>query len=312
VRKTLVAAILVIFGPTAVGKTAAALEAAGRLGAEIVSCDSMQVYRGMDIGTAKPSAEELKTVPHHLVNIVDPEERYDVARFLHDAEAAIGAIESRSVRSMLVGGTPMYLKAFLFGIFEGPAADPEMRKRLRREAGAHGTEALWQRLFEVDPDASSRIHPHDLRRIVRALEVYEKAGVPISELQNQWQAKHPPRLSTLVGLSRPRETLYRRIDERVDRMFADGLVDEVERLKERLGPTASRALGYREVLDHLQGTITLQDTIAAVKHHTHNFVRKQMTWYRSLEGVDWIDMPDGESPARTAEEIVSLAERGKE
>jgi tRNA dimethylallyltransferase len=301
--------MLVILGPTAVGKTAVALEAAKLLKGEIVSCDSMQIYRGMDIGTAKPSPGELEEIPHHLIDIVGPEEKYDVARFLREAEAAVETIRSKGVRPIVVGGTPMYLKAFLFGIFDGPEADPAIRERLRSEAEETGTEKLWDRLREVDPQAADRIHPNDLRRIVRALEVYEKAGVPISSLQKEWERENPPREATLVGLSRPRDILYDRVDARVDAMFAAGLVEEVGKLRGRLGPTASRALGYREVLDHLDGKMTLEDAVLAVKNNTHNFVRKQMTWYRSLESVDWVEIGDREDPSETAQSVLSIVKR---
>ncbi len=304
--------MLVILGPTAAGKTAVAVEAAGRMNGEILSCDSMQIYRGMDIGTAKPSPEELARAPHHLIDTADPEEKYDVARFLRDAEDALERIRSNGKKAMVVGGTPMYLKAFLFGIFDGPPADPAIRERLRAEADKVGTEKLWERMKGIDPEAGQRIHPNDLRRIVRALEVYEKAGVPITALQKEWEEENPRRQAALVGLSRPRDVLYRRIDDRVDAMFAAGLVEEVERLKGRLGPTASRALGYREVLEHLDGKKTLEDTVTAVKNNTHNFVRKQMTWYRSLEDVNWIDIADGEPVGKTGEKVMAVArQRGE-
>lgn len=301
--------MLVILGPTAAGKTAVAVEAAGKMNGEILSCDSMQIYRGMDIGTAKPSPEELACAPHHLVDIAEPEEKYDVARFLRDAEDALENIRSNGKKPIIVGGTPMYLKAFLFGIFDGPPADPALRERLRTEADEIGTDKLWERMKGIDPEAGERIHPNDLRRIVRALEVYEKAGVPISTLQMEWEKERPRREAVLVGLSRPRDVLYGRIDDRVDAMFAAGLVGEVERLRGRLGPTASRALGYREVLDHLGGKMTLEDTVTAVKNNTHNFVRKQMTWYRSLEDVAWIDVAEGEPADETGGKVMAIAKQ---
>lgn len=296
--------MLVVLGPTAVGKSAVALEIARKTGGEIISCDSMQVYRGMDIGTAKPSPEERDEIPHHLIDIVEPEERYDVARFLRDARAAVRDVKSRGKPPLLVGGTPMYLKAFLFGIFEGPPADHELREALKHEAKEIGTEALWQRLEGIDRAAAEKIHPNDLRRVVRALEVHRKAGTPISALQKQWGWGEPAGGAVIAGLSMPRKTLYRRIDERVDRMFGLGLVDEVKRLHDRLGPTASRALGYREVVQYLDGGCRLEEAAQAVKGNTHNFVRKQMTWYRSIENVNWFEIPDGETAEKTADRVL--------
>ncbi len=297
--------MLVLLGPTAVGKSAVALAIARKAGGEIISCDSMQVYRGMDIGTAKPSPEEREEIPHHLIDVTEPEERYDVARFLRDAEATVDLVKSRGKLAILAGGTPMYLKVFLFGIFDGPPADDELRTKLKDEAREKGSGALWEKLKEVDPEAAGRIHPNDLRRIVRALEVHEKTGTPISTLQKEWDEKGSARDAVIVGLNRPREILYRRVDERVDRMFELGFVDEVRRLKDRLGPTASRALGYAEVVKYLDGGYTLEEAAQAVKNNTHNFVRKQTTWYRSLDNVNWFEIENGEPPSETAEKILT-------
>ena len=285
------------------GKSAVSLALAHEEKGEIISCDSMQIYRGMDIGTAKPSPEEREEIPHHLIDIAEPEEKYDVARFLRDAETAVTGVKDKGRLPILAGGTPMYLKAFLFGIFEGPSADQQFREKLRAEAGEKGSEVLWKRLGEVDPEAAERIHPNDLRRIVRALEVYEKTGTPISVLQREWDQERPVRDAVIVGLSRSRDILYRRVDERVDKMLELGFVDEVERLKDRLGPTASRALGYAEMVKYLDGGYTLEEAVQAIKNNTHNFVRKQMTWYRSVDNVNWFEIEDGESPADTAKRI---------
>ncbi len=295
--------LVVLLGPSAVGKSAVALELAREMDGEIISCDSMQIYRGMDIGTAKPSAEEQNMIPHHLIDTVEPEETYDVARFLREMESAVDETMSREKLPLVVGGTPMYLKAFLFGIFEGPSADPALREALQREADEKGIPALWERMKRIDPEAADRIHPNDLRRIVRALEVYEKTGSPISDLQNQWRENNPARDAVLIGLSRPREALYRRVDERVEKMVELGLVDEVKGIRNRLGSTAGRALGYREIVEHLDGRCALEEAVQAIKNNTHNFIRKQTTWYRSLKDVIWIDVKDDELPAETARRI---------
>lgn len=304
--------MLVLLGPTAVGKSAVALALARREKGEIISCDSMQVYRGMNIGTAKPLSEEREEIPHHLIDITEPEERYDVARFLRDAETAVAKVKDKERFPILAGGTPMYLKAFLFGIFEGPPADQQFREKLKAEAEENGSEALWKRLEEADPEAAGRIHPNDLRRIVRALEVHEKTGIPISTLQKEWDEKRPARDAVIVGLDRPREILYRRVDERVDGMLGLGFVDEVRRLKDRLGPTASRALGYAEMARYLDGGYTLEEAVQAIKNNTHNFVRKQMTWYRSLGNVNWFEIGEGEPPSETAEKILASSLLGGE
>lgn len=311
-RRTGALPVLTLLGPTAVGKTDVALEIARACEGEIISCDSMQVYRGMNIGTAKPSEKQRREIPHHLIDIVEPEEKYDVANFLNDAQNALTAIRSRKASAIVAGGTPMYLKAFLYGLFEGPPADEAFRGRLRKEAEEGGSGALWERLGGVDPTVAERIHPNDLKRIIRALEVFEKTGRPISELQEQWKREHPTRDVLLIGLSRSRDILYARIDARVDVMFEKGLVDEVRSLKDRLGPTAGKALGYREVVGYLDGGCSLERAIEAVKNNTHNFVRKQMTWYRSLEDVNWIDMSDGGGVTETVDKVREIMECSRE
>lgn len=303
--------MLVLLGPTAVGKTAVALALARKAKGEIVSCDSMQVYRGMNIGTAKPSPVEMREIHHHLIDIIEPEKRYDVAQFLRDAEAAIIEVEGRGNLSILAGGTPMYLKAFLFGVFEGPSADLKLREKLKKEADEKGSKVLWQRLKDVDSEAAKKIHPNDLRRIVRALEVHEKTGSPISVLQRQWRKERPARDAVIVGLDRPRKVLYSRIDERVDKMLELGFVEEVRQLRNRLGPTASRALGYAEMVQYLNDECTIEEAVQAIKNNTHNLVRKQMTWYRSIDNVSWIDLENDRPPADTADEILKLLAGGE-
>jgi len=217
------------------GKERLALAVAERLGGEIISADSMKVYRGLDIGTAKPDAEARRRVPHHLVDVAEPTETFSAARWLALADAAIAEVAARGRVPIVSGGTPFYLKALLEGLFEGPAADPDLRRRLAEEARAGGTEALHARLARVDPAAARRIHPNDLRRIVRALEVWEKTGRPISDLQRQWGAGRRRYRPLLVAIRRSPEDLTRRITERARRMLEAGLVDEVRRLVRRAG-----------------------------------------------------------------------------
>ncbi|HEV3340094.1 MAG TPA: tRNA (adenosine(37)-N6)-dimethylallyltransferase MiaA [Pirellulales bacterium] len=296
-----------ITGATASGKSELGLELARRLNAEIVSLDSMAVYRGLDIGTAKPSVDARREVPHHLIDLVEPDAEFSLAQYLAAATRASEAIISRGREPLFVGGTPLYLKSLLRGIFQGPAADWELRHRLVAEAHERGADWLHQRVAEVDPAAARRLHPHDTRRLVRALEVFEKTGRPISDWQRQFDRARPAEECRVFVLDWPREELYRRIDARVEAMFAAGLIDEVRHLLaagKRLGRTARQALGYREVLDHLAGNRSLPDTIELVKTRTRQFARRQLTWFRSLSECRWISMGDGRTAGDLVAEIV--------
>ncbi len=298
-------------GPTASGKTAVGIALAGLLGAEIVSMDSMALYRGMDLGTAKPTADERARVPHHLVDVIEPHEEYSVARYVEAARACVADIRARGREPLFVGGTPLYLKALLRGIFRGPEADSELRRRLEDEARRLGPEVLHRRLAQVDPAAAARLHPNDVRRLVRALEVYEKTGTPISELQRQFDRGRPASECRVFVLDWPREELCRRIDQRVDAMFAAGLVQEVRGLlsggeeKRTLSKTACQALGYREVIEHLAGRRSLSETIELVKTHTRQFAKRQGTWFRSLSECRFVPLPHQHDPAATARQIAA-------
>lgn len=296
-------------GPTASGKSAVGLELALCLGAEIVSMDSMALYRGMDIGTAKPSAADRQRVPHHLLDILEPHEEYSLAQYVAAAHQAVQAIRQRGREVLFVGGTPLYLKALLRGIFQGPPADQKLRQRLAEEERHFGPGYLHRRLAAVDPVAASRLHPHDLRRLIRALEVYEKTGQPISRLQQQFG--QPPKTGSRVFvLDWPRAELYRRINRRVEAMFQRGLVEEVRRLTSGplpLSSTARQALGYREVLDHLAGRYDLATTIELVKTHTRQFAKRQGTWFRSLKECRFVPVTEPMSPQEVARQIASLA-----
>jgi tRNA dimethylallyltransferase len=277
----------ILTGPTASGKSRFALELAKRLGAEIVSMDSMAVYRRMDIGTAKPTPAERADVPHHLVDVLDPWESASVAWWLEKAAAACREIASRGKTPLFVGGTPLYLKALLFGLFDGPAGDEKVRDRLLAEADAGAN--LHRRLLDVDPKAAQRIHPNDVRRVVRALEVFELTGRPISDWQTEWVAVSPASNDepSAYWIDWPRDELYRRIEIRVDAMFAAGLVDEVRHLltlPQPLSREARQALGYREVLEHLSGDMSVAQTVEAVKIHSRQFAKRQLTWFRNLPG----------------------------
>jgi tRNA dimethylallyltransferase len=298
-------------GPTAAGKTAVGLEMAQLLNAEIISLDSMAVYRGMDIGTAKPTAAQRALVPHHLIDILDPTEEFSVSNFAAAAHGLIASIQESGRQVLFVGGTPMYLKAMLRGLYTGPPADWNFRREVEEEARRFGTAALHQRLAQVDPLAASQLHPHDVRRIIRALEVYKITGQPISHQQLQFEESRPAAECRVFVLGWPREALHNRIDRRVRGMFEQGLVDEVRGLLERfgqLGRTASQAVGYREVIAHLLSGESLDSTIGKVKARTHQFARRQETWFRSLSECRRVEQNPSASPEQVARQLVALGQ----
>jgi tRNA dimethylallyltransferase len=282
---------LVLTGPTGSGKTQFGVDLAIRLDAEIVSMDSMALYRRMDIGTAKPTLEQRSQVPHHLVDVLEPWESANVAWWLREAERVCREIEARGKQVLFVGGTPLYLKALCFGIFEGPPANDAIRQRLTAEADRVGVAELHRQLEAVDPASARKIHPNDLRRVIRALEVHQLTGKPLSAWQTQWTSTdpqtEPPETPAILWLDLPRETLYERIDRRVIEMFNAGLVDEVRQLRSSGKPLsleATQALGYKEVFTLLDGQTTLEATIAEVQMRSRNFAKRQITWFRHLPG----------------------------
>ena len=299
-----------VTGPTAAGKTRVGLALAERIGGEILSLDSMAIYRGMDIGTAKPTPAQRQAVPHHLLDLVDPTEEFSLAQYLAHAVRAVEDIRSRGKQPIFVGGTPLYLKALLRGVFEGPPADWEFRRAIEADAEECGSEALHQRLALVDPLSASKLHPHDTRRIVRALEVFRATGQPISHLQLQFDEGRRAGERRVFWLAWERETLHRRIEERVDRMIEQGLVAETRTLLDRhgsLGRTASQAVGYRELIEHFETAGPLPETIDTIKARTRQFARRQETWFRSLRELTRIEMNDQATPESVADEIVRRA-----
>jgi tRNA dimethylallyltransferase len=275
---------VVLTGPTASGKSALGIELAERLGGEIVSMDSMALYRGMDVGTAKPDAEQRRRVPHHLIDVLDPWESASVAWWLSQAAECVRAIEQRGRRALLVGGTPLYLKALLHGLFDGPPADPALRQQLGEEASQHGSAALHARLAAVDPASAARLHVNDVRRIIRALEVWQLTGRPISDWQTQWSA--PAHQSPAVfWLDLPRDELYARIDARVIQMFQNGLLEEVETLRRLPHPVsreAAQAVGYKEAFACLDRLIGREEAIGLVQRRSRHLARRQLTWFRQM------------------------------
>jgi tRNA dimethylallyltransferase len=285
------------------------LELARLLKAEVVSLDSMAVYRGMDIGTAKPSPEQLRAVPHHLINILNPDQEFSVSNYVEAAHRKIAEFRSCGREVLFVGGTPMYLKAMLRGIYQGPPADWEFRREVEDEARRVGIEALHARLSQVDPLSAAKLHQNDIRRIIRALEVYKITGEPLSHQQLQFDEGVPGDRCRVFVLGWSRETLHLRIDARVEGMFAAGLMEEVRGLLRQfgtLGRTASQAVGYREAIAHLRGEMSVQETHRRVKVRTHQFARRQETWFRSLSECRRIEQSASTSAAETAERLVAL------
>ncbi|MBX9628722.1 MAG: tRNA (adenosine(37)-N6)-dimethylallyltransferase MiaA [Gemmataceae bacterium] len=314
---------LILTGPTASGKTALALDLAERLGGEVVAMDSMTVYRGMDIGTAKPTPDERARVPHHLIDELDPWEGATVAWWLARAEQVCADIVRRGRRPIVVGGTPFYLKALLHGLFPGPPGDPGLRRRLETEAEREGPAALHARLAAVDPPTAARLHPNDIRRVVRALEVHGLTGRPISAWQTTWDTpafasanapgSGPARIPAVV-LELPRGVLYDRINQRVGAMLAAGWRDEVRRLRDLPRPPsreAAQAVGYRELLDELDGRGPGPDATAGlIRTRTRQFSKRQLTWFRHLPSLVPV-AADGPDPAATVVRAWESVENGR-
>lgn len=289
--------LLIMVGPTAVGKSETALFLAREFSGEVISCDSMQVYRGFDLGTDKPSPEDRKAVPHHLIDIVEPEEQFSAADFARLAVETAEQIVERGRLPMVVGGTGLYHRALVEGLFPGPGRDPELRKRLRQEAERTGLQSLYKKLKEVDPEYAAKITPSDGIRIIRALEVYYLTGLPLSRqfLRTRSPARERGFNLVQIGLKLERKELYRRIEARVERMFALGLVEEVRNLLARGVPetaTPFKGLGYRQVLQYLRREITLEEAIEKTKLETRHFAKRQLTWFRKSPGITWFEAQD--------------------
>ena len=284
--------LLCLLGPTAVGKTEIAIQLAQHLDAEIISVDSRQIYRQMDIGTAKPTPEEQQAARHHLIDCVDISQPFSVADYQSLADAAITDIQGRGKQVLLVGGAGLYFRVIVDGLFEGPGADTKLRERLEQEAVQLGVEALHERLRTCDPVSAERIHPNNVVRVIRALEVYELTGTPMSEQQQQWQQENQRYPFTAFCLTMPRALLYQRIEQRVDAMLANGLVAEVESLLAAGYPRDSAALrsfGYRELIAYLDGECTYLEAVAQLEQNTRRFAKRQLTWFRKDTRIEWID-----------------------
>ena len=305
-------------GPTASGKTKVGIELALRLNAEIVSLDSMTIYQGMDIGTAKPSAEDRARVPHHLLDLVPPNEDFSLSEYIDAAHVKIAEIRGRGREVLFVGGTPLYLKSLLRGVYQGPPADWAFREAIESELKTLPIEALHERLQVIDPLLAAKLHPNDKRRIIRGLEVFKVTGQRLSHLQTQFDEGRPAPEVNVFVLSWPRDELHRRIDARVEQMFANGLIDEVRSLLKKHGAlsrTALQAVGYREVIDLVASggrkspeavPNEIAACIARVKARTHQFARRQETWFRSLSECTLVPMLADAEPATVAESIAAM------
>ncbi len=284
--------IVCVVGPTGVGKSDVALGLAERLGAEIVCADSRQVYRGMDIGTAKPTLAERARVPHHLLDLVDPDQAYSAGRYGRDAASCLDALHARGARALVVGGTGLYLRALLWGLCDVPSADPEFRRAwLERERQEPG--AVYRRLSDVDAESAAAIHPNDVPKALRAIEVFELTEAPLSAKQRAHGFRAPRYDAVIVGLRRDREDLYDRINRRVDAMIEAGLVSEVAGLMQRgyRGEAPGmRAVGYRQLAAALRGECELAEAIGVIKRDTRRYAKRQMTWFGADPAVRWVNV----------------------
>jgi tRNA dimethylallyltransferase len=298
--------LVIVLGPTAVGKSDTVLDLAAQFGAEIISADSQQVYRHMDIGTAKPTREQREAIPHHLIDIVEPDEEFNAAMFRNLAIGTVSKLGDRGKRIIVCGGSGLYIKTLTKGLFAGPACDPQIRQALESEIEQHGVGPLYQRLEQIDPAAAVRIHPHDRQRITRALEVYHATGRKISE----WQSEHG--FNDLlfdvlkIGLDRQRTELYERIDRRCDYMIRAGLLDEVKELVEMgygLDLKSMQSVGYRHAGLFLRARMSLDNALDLMKRDTRHLAKRQLTWFRSDREIRWFD------PERQQSNIEDAARR---
>lgn len=302
--------MILILGVTASGKGRLAFELAENLDAEIVSIDSMKVYRRMDVGTAKPPKEARQRIRYHLIDVVEPSDSFSVSAFLDAAESAVEDIQGRGKRVIGVGGTALYIKALMYGLFDGPGTDEEIRSALKEQAERESLAKLHLRLQEIDPEAAERIHPNDAKRIIRALEVFRITGKPISSFQRQWTQDDENRGTkhnwTIIGLRRQKEQESIRINVRVKKMIASGLVDEVRGLLSEDKPLSEQArcaIGYAEIIRNLAGEIDLDEAVELIKRNTRRLAKGQRTWFKTFKDVNWLDIEDEE----TSEKILSRA-----
>ncbi len=289
--------IVCVMGPTASGKTGLAVRLAARYGTEVVSADSMQIYRCMDIGTAKPDMAERAGIPHHMLDILEPSEDYSAARYAADAGVCVDSLLSRGLLPVVAGGTGLYVDALIGArSFEDEPDTSAIRARLQEEAAAYGSAALYRRLTAIDPERAARLHPNDEKRIVRALEIFEATGETATERDRRAAARAPRYRAVKIGLDWPdRAALYARIDRRVELMFSEGLLEEAARVRGMCpGRTASQAIGYKELFRYFDGLCTLEEARGDIARESRRYAKRQLTWLRRDPDIVWIDARDGE------------------
>lgn len=288
--------MIAIIGPTGVGKSEVAIELAKKLDGEVISADSMQIYRGMDIGTAKVTPEEMDGIPHYLIDVVDPAEPFSVAEYQKMARQIIEDISRKGKMPILVGGTGLYIRSVIDKLeFPSGEITSEIRKRLEERAEKEGGRALYEELIEKDPGAANLIHPNNVRRIIRALEVIELTGKPFTQFQKEWKTRESIYDLRMFGLTTIRKKLHERVNKRVDRMIAEGLLDEVKSLLSQGYEsflTSQQAIGYKELTGYLKGEKSLEDAIEVLKARTRQYAKRQLTWFRADPRVQWIDVTD--------------------
>jgi len=292
--------VIVIAGPTASGKTDLAIKLAHEINGEIISADSMQIYRGMDIGTAKPTMEERQGIPHYLIDIVDPDEEYSVAHFQRDAKNCIREILNSGKVPIVAGGTGLYINSLVYNInFSETTADWEYRKQLEEIARDKGPEELHRFLQKVDPVSAEKIHPNNIKRVIRALEVFKTTGKPISQHQLESRTEKPEYEFKIFGLEMDRKILYERINKRVDKMMEMGLYEEVEGLLEKYSPdlVSLQGIGYKEIISAIKGEYSLEEAVEKIKLNTRHLAKRQITWFKKTENLRWIDTGNTETRA---------------
>ena len=300
--------MILILGVTASGKGRLAFNLAKQIGAEIISIDSMKVYRRMDIGTAKPPKQALAAIKYHLIDVVEPSDFFSVGMFLEHSLSAVKHIKRRNSPIVAVGGTALYIKALLYGLFEGPGTDEKIRKKLQQQTEVEGLKQLHQQLESVDPITAQRIHPNDAKRIIRALEVYELTGKPISSLQQQWK-RNKMHNWTIIGLRSEKIDANHRINSRVKKMLAAGLVDEVKSLLAEGKPLSKQArcaIGYAEIIDYINGKTSLEDATELIKKNTRRLAKNQRTWFKTFENINWLDIEPEEQPEKNLARTMAL------
>ena len=284
--------VIVICGPTASGKTALSIELAKKINGEIVSCDSMQIYKEMDIGTAKPTKEEMQEIPHYMINTIFPNERYSVADYKKDAKKAIREIIKKGKVPIIVGGTGLYVDSLIYEIeYPDIKFDEKYRQELEEQVRKDGLEKLYNKAKKIDPEAMLKISSNDKKRILRVLEIYKATGKTKTEQERKSREKEPEFYYLVYGLNMPREKLYERINLRVDIMIKQGLIKEVEEIYKKYNefPTAMQGLGYKEVVEYLEGHLTKEEMIEKIKQETRRYAKRQMTWFRKNKQTIWLD-----------------------